>query len=255
MKILILLLYYNRPRMVENALKSILSQTHIDWELAFLDDGSSNPGKPVVNKILPEQLEKIKFYNTQDTVKDKLLAGGSRIGMLMNQAIRESQAEIALMLCDDDALFPDYLANLSRWFTSNPTKHYCYSDVVLFDPFKEAPGDKFKKSLIQLVYTQVDRYHSPYNKGIDIAPVSGLLGVVDASQPAWRTSCNKDGDIWFPYPQTTNLDISFLTRMHHDYGKCSYSGFYGQYKAVHQGALSTKRQKGEKLYQIQDLES
>jgi len=242
--------------MVENALKSILAQTYEDWELAFLDDGSSSPGKPVVDKILAQHLDKIKFYNTHDSIQTKLLASGSRIGMLMNQAIRESQTEIALMLCDDDALFLDYLHNLNRWFTDNPAKKYCYSDVVLFNPFREVPGDQFKTSSIQLFHTQVDRYHSPYNKGINIAPISGLLGVIDASQPAWRTSCNKENSIWFPYPQTSNLDISFLTRMYQDYGVCFYSGFYGQYKAVHRDALSTKRQKkGEKLYQIQDLES
>jgi glycosyltransferase involved in cell wall biosynthesis len=255
MKILILLLYYDRPKMVENALKSIGSQNYDDWEVAFLDDGSANLGKPVVDRILAEYPTKIKFYNTNDSVKNKLLNGGSRIGMLMNQAIRESDAEITFMLCDDDALFPGYLTNLNKWFTNNPNKQYCYSDVILFDPFSETPTSEFKSTMIQLYYTKVDRYKSPYNKGIDIAPISGLLGVIDASQPAWRSSCNKKGSIWFPYPQTCNLDISFLTQMYQNYGICSYSGFIGQYKAIHRGNLSTKRAKGEKFYQIKDLEN
>lgn len=239
--------------MVENALESIISQKYKDWELAFLDDGSINGGKPIIDKKLSHCLDQVKLYNTNDTVKDKLLAGGSRIGMLMNQAIRESEADITFMLCDDDALCPNYLHNLNEWFTSNVTKQYCYSDVVLFNPFNEKPGDTFTTKLIQLFYTEVDRYRSPYNKGIDITPINGLLGIIDASQPAWRISCNKKGNIWFPYPQTCNLDISFLSQMYLQYGICPYSGFYGQFKAIHQGNLSTKRAKGEKFYQIKDL--
>lgn len=243
--------------MVENALKSIADQNYDDWELAFLDDGSAKVGKPVVEKILVDHLDKVKFYNTNDTMKDKITNSGSRIGMLMNQAIKESDAEAAFMLCDDDALYPEYLRNLHEWFVNYPNRKYCYSDVVLFNPFTEKPNDaSFKTKCITLFYTDFDRYKSPYNRGKDIVPVTGTLGIVDASQPAWRTSCNKEDDIWFPYPKTCNLDISFLGSMHFKYGICFYSGFYGQYKAIHQDALSRKnttKGRADKLYRIQDI--
>lgn len=243
--------------MVENALKSIAKQNHDDWELAFLDDGSAKGGQPVVERILEEYLDKVKFYNTNDSVKDKISNSGSRIGMLMNQAIRESDAEIAFMLCDDDALYPNYLHNLHKWFTKHPNGKYCHSDVVLFNPFTETPDDDFKKRDIQLFYTKVDRYNSPYNRCRDMAPTDGQLGIVDASQPAWRTSCNKEESIWFPYPKTCNLDISFLGSMYRKYGKCFYSGFYGQYKAIHHDALSLKntfnKGRADKFYRIKDI--
>jgi len=54
-KIVILLLYYDRPKMVRNALKSIKDLNYKNWELVFIDDGSKEPGRPIVEEILAEE--------------------------------------------------------------------------------------------------------------------------------------------------------------------------------------------------------
>ena len=38
----------------------------------------------------------------------------------MNQAILESSAEIAIMLCDDDELHPEYLTNIGTFLCRTP---------------------------------------------------------------------------------------------------------------------------------------
>ena len=49
MKILILLLYFERPNLVRNALRSVrqADRHHQDWELAVIDDGSRAPALPI----------------------------------------------------------------------------------------------------------------------------------------------------------------------------------------------------------------
>ena len=123
LKFLILLFYYNRPKMVLNALTSINKLSYKNIEIAFIDDGSDHPGEPVAREHLkPSILKKVKFYNTNDTIKQKIDRGGSEFGKLANEAVKNSDADIVLMLCDDDALFSDYLDYLNRFYKHDECK-------------------------------------------------------------------------------------------------------------------------------------
>ncbi|MCK5606579.1 hypothetical protein KAR91_32055, partial [Candidatus Pacearchaeota archaeon] len=63
---------------------------------------------------------------------------------------------------------------------------------------------------------------------------------VDASQVAWRTLCNKEGQIWFPYPQTSALDATLFEALFNKYGLCHYTGFTGEYKGVFADQLGNR---------------
>jgi glycosyltransferase involved in cell wall biosynthesis len=39
----------------------------------------------------------------------------------MNESIKNSDAEVVIILCDDDALDPDYLENLNEYYEKNKT--------------------------------------------------------------------------------------------------------------------------------------
>lgn len=224
MKVLILMVYYDRPNMVENALESIKNQTSDNYEVAFIDDGSTIPGKPIVEKILNDKLEKIKFYNSNDSIQSKLERGGSIHGKYMNIALEESTADIAIILCDDDALIPDYIENLSNYFKNNPEKKYCYSHVIPFDPTKQKPSASLEKSKFYL------------NKTGEFNPSCQ----VDSSQVAWRRQWALDNNIKFPFPQTGALDAHFYQMFYNKAGNCTFTGFIGQYKAIFRGQLGNQ---------------
>lgn len=249
MKIQILLLYYDRPEMVKNALTSVKNQHYTDWHLSFIDDGSKHSGKTVVDDVLADSLEQITYYNTGDSIETKRVHG-SRIGEYMNTAIQYCKADIAIMLCDDDALLPDYLSNLNRWFTEHPDKQYCYSHVILYDPFIEKPGF-FEKDTIDWMGHPQNRHRNRYNKRKRLNPANSL----DSSQVAWKTQCNLEDGIWFPSPQTANLDAVFYDKLNRQYGPVDFSGFIGQYKGYHRDNLCIKNDKYSKrdLYKIEDL--
>jgi hypothetical protein len=208
-KILILLSYFERPKMVRNALASVLraGELYSNWELAFIDDASPTPGRPVVEEMLQGYLDKVRFYNTNCT--DEV----SIFGSFMNQAIKDSDADLALILCDDDELCVDYLKNLNNYFLCHPSVVVCYSHVYYFDPFRERSSDVVFDSKWLNSYT-----------GVVL-----LEDNVDASQVAWRTLCNKVRGCWFPSPKTRNLDAAFYSQL----GEAPFSGFIGQYKGMH----------------------
>ena len=221
MKILILLPYYNRPKIVQNALYSIVlsNKYYKNWELAFLDDGSSIAGRPIVESILSECLDKVKFYRLNLTVEDKIKQG-SRLGELVNLAIRESNAEICCLLCDDDALHPFFLVNLNTYFYSNPV-NYCYSKLIFYNPSKE--------TFLDHLGDEATRSWGPthYN---DSKGAGCWAGRLDASQIAWRIKCNKLNDCWFKSPCPHSQDSHFQIELCRKCGLNYPTGFVGQFK-------------------------
>lgn len=230
---LILLLYYERPNMVQNALRSIKALDYSNWELAFIDDGVLQPGKPIVESLLPDLLGKVQFYNSHHSVEDKIKNKGSHMGRLMNQAISKSNAQYGLMLCDDDALFPDYLTNLNTWFKAHPKQTQCYCDVVFFNPFKETPQQLQPDPYIWYGTEKVDRVKHFLNKGGRTVRASNCL---DASQVVWNLDWQRKHKCWFPFPKTKNLDADFYKNL----GYCQPAGFNGQYKAYYPSNLTTR---------------
>lgn len=226
MKIQILCSYYNRPILLRNAMNSILkaNEHHEDWELAFGDDNSKIPGRPIVEEILKDHLDKVTFVQSNMSFEDKI-DQGLILGKLANKAMKESDADVALMLCDDDELYPTYLKGLSDFFKTNPNILYCYSKLHLYNPLLQKSED-------------VDNIHGKFNQWNDpIDPVNK----VDASQVAWRLSCCKIHGAWFQEttrfvpgkPWTKDTDKSFFENLFTKCGKCYPSGLVGQYKGVH----------------------
>lgn len=221
-KFLILLLYYNRPQLVRLALDSIKRHNYDNWELAVLDDGSENPAEPIVKEILSDYLDRIKFYNTNDTIENRLEragADGSIVGKIAQQAIEESNADYTFILCDDDMLYNDYMKNLNEYFHTHPEEKYVYSHIHVYDP----------------VLTKVEE-NPPFiphhlNKTEDLNPHFKI----DASQVAWNRGEYVKYKIRFPYPMTANMDAVIFNQMFNAFGPCKFSGFIGQYKGMYMG--------------------
>jgi hypothetical protein len=226
LKILLLSSYYNRPKLVRNMLVSILraNEYHADWELAFGDDGSEIPGRPIVEEILKDHLDKVTFVHSGMKFEDKV-KNGLVLGKLANAAMKDSNADVGIMLCDDDELVPTYLKGLSDFFELNPNVLYCYSKIHLYNPF-------YKKS------EDVNNVTGKYN--IHTGPINPV-NKVDATQVAWRLSCCKVHGAWFKdntrsvpgKPWMKDTDKSFFENLYEKCGMCYPSGLIGQFKGVH----------------------
>lgn len=237
MKILILCSYFQRPKLVRNAISSILAanQHHQDWELAFGDDGSKIPGRPIVEEILKDHLDKVTFVQSGMTLEDKL-KNGLMLGKMANDAIANSSADVAFILCDDDELHPEYLKNISVFFESNPNILYAYSKIHLYNPL-------FQNSFM------VNNLNHKYNQWVD--PINPCCKV-DASQVSWRLSCCKDMGAWFEdstkfvkgKPWTKDTDRSFFENLYEKCGDCYPTNIICQYKGVHDHQLLWHKNSG-----------
>lgn len=226
LKVLILMSYYNRPILVRNALTSILkaNEHHRNWALAFGDDGSAIPGRPIVEEILKDHLDKITFVETKMTFEDKI-EQGLVLGRLANAVIKHSDADVGIILCDDDELHPEYLKNLSGYFSEHPEVLYCYSKIHVYNPMIQKSSDAHNLT------SRYNAWATPIN------PVAK----VDATQVAWRLECCKKHGAWFAEstkfvegkPWTKDTDRSFFENLSDKCGLCHPTGFVGQYKGIH----------------------
>lgn len=225
MRFSIFLIYYNRPQLVKNALRSILALDYQDFDVLAIDDGSeSSLSEVLADPEFASIVPKIEIYRCDDTAEDKAKRGYSRLGQYMNLAIQLSTGDIGITLCDDDALVSDYLTNLDRWFEEHPDKMYCYSHLIDFNPRTETPSIDLPKKGLTNITEAVDGYCK-----------------LDGSQMAWWLEVSReDGGVRFPELRTDSLDAFFYRDMFTRYGPCVFCGFYGQYKGRFAGQLSNR---------------
>lgn len=224
MKVHVVLHYYNRPLLVKNALRSVRNQTHKDWFLTVLDDGSESPALPAVEEVLGGLEDKWEVRRVEDTPEMKREWGGSLHGKYTNEAIADVQSDVLVVLCDDDALVAEYLEQLTSWYASHPHVNYSFCHVCPYDPTNELPEPQH--------LTRTWRFNHVHA----VPPAC----YVDASQVTWRTSAFKEAKISYPYPQTLNLDAEVFSQSQAAWGLVEYNGLRGQYKAIFPGQLGTR---------------
>jgi Glycosyl transferase family 2 len=211
--------------MVRFALDSICAQDYDEYHVAVIDDGSVTPIRSVLDKYLwlPET---VSIYETGDSVEQKLIQGGSRHGQFINEALEESDADVAIILCDDDALYPGYLSALANYYTRNPFVAYSYGTVSVYDPLR-----------VQDYSEIVDNFESDLNKNMPLNPYCQ----VDASQVSWRIAPVLAEGISFPSPQTAALDAVVYQQLYDSFGFCFPNNIVAQYKGVFRDQMGKRK--------------
>lgn len=229
LKFLILLFYYSRPKLVKNALQSLLDSTYRNYELVFIDDSEDqSAGTEAYNWWWDNNIKKGdpihgRYLHTQDTLEEKTKRGASNFGFYANYAMKQSWADICFLLCDDDFIYPTYMEHLNRYYQKNPTVMYSYGHIVLFDPLTEKYENVIKR-----------KEASPYlNWQHPINPFCQ----VDSSQVSFRLQEAKAAGIEFIYPRTENLDADLYAKLHNKFGPCIWNGGIAQYKGWHSKQL------------------
>lgn len=88
---------YNGAKFVEKAIKSVFSQTHKNWELIVVDDGSTDNTKDVLIKY--ETWENVRIIHQEN--------GG--VSVARNNGVFESKGEYIAFLDADDVWHENHL--------------------------------------------------------------------------------------------------------------------------------------------------
>ncbi len=112
MKITCLLTSFNRPNLIRQALKSVESQVHSDYQLIVLDESTVFDVRQVVSEFKFPEVEVHQFQ-----VLDVQRKTQNRLSINLNFGIRRAKGEVICYLCDDDFLYPNWLGDISAFFT------------------------------------------------------------------------------------------------------------------------------------------
>lgn len=229
MKFLIILFYYERPELLKRALESVRQQQG-DWEICLIDDGNFFKARDVLleDMRIGHKISLIEINDHEYMKKNREVtkgAGGSVIGAYANVALATTDADYALILCDDDVLEPNYLYELSQYYIKNPQIKYSYCHLKFQNPLT-----------LETEENEYTRYLN--SKTHPINPVNEL----DSSQISWNVRAWREGEISFPFPHTVSLDREIYSQMFARWGECEFNGIIGQTKGIHNGQLIHRKE-------------
>ncbi|SEH26311.1 glycosyltransferase family 2 protein [Selenomonas sp. KH1T6] len=88
---------YNRGYLIQNAVNSVLEQTHSKWELIIVDDGSKDNTKEIIQKNADHRIRYIRYDNNQG-------ANHAR-----NVGLKEAKGDYICFLDSDSMLYENCL--------------------------------------------------------------------------------------------------------------------------------------------------
>lgn len=116
----VILLSYNRPRMLKEAIESVLNQTYSNIDCYVCDDGSDFDVWSLISEFKDERV--LLFQGPRMNTEQRI--SKSRIGGYMNSVVDDLfDNDIVFYLCDDDIIHPEWIARSVTGYEAYPTNH------------------------------------------------------------------------------------------------------------------------------------
>ncbi len=169
---------YNRARMLQKAVDSVLNQAFKDFELIVIDDGSTD-----------ETLKILKDY--QDRLKSVTIPHGG-VSAARNRGIEEAGGDFIAFLDSDDYWLPEKLAVQTDFFRRNPEARICQTDETWYRHGKRVnPGKRHQKSSGDIFYQSLRLCLVSPSTVMIRRDLFNDVGLFDESLPACE-----DYDLW-----------------------------------------------------------
>lgn len=148
---------YNSANFIAETVRSVQNQTHQNWEMIIIDDGSSDDTVAMV-RALSRNEQRIKFFPLDNNV------GPAKA---RNTGIENATGKYMTFLDADDIWFPDFIENsittiqktgipfvFSSYRRSNENLEFVYSDFIV--PEKVTYSDILKSNSISCLTAFID---------------------------------------------------------------------------------------------------
>ncbi len=108
---------FNRAHLLQRAMSSVLNQTHQNFELIVVDDGSTDATPSVIASVRDPRLVYLRRTTSSQYAN-----------VPRNQALRIARGDYIAYLDDDDEFLPDHLRRLVRALAALPDAEIAYCD-------------------------------------------------------------------------------------------------------------------------------
>lgn len=148
---------YNSAKFIAETIQSVQNQTHENWEMIIVDDGSSDETVAIVQAFIDED-KRIQCYKLEQN---------SGTGVARNFAIEKAKGDYMTFIDADDIWFPNFIENsiktiektgnsfvFSSYKRSNESLEFVYSDFIV--PQKVTYTDILKSNSISCLTAFVD---------------------------------------------------------------------------------------------------
>ncbi len=135
----------NSEKTVGDAIVSVLLQTYANWELLFIDDGSTDATVEVAKKFVDSRI--------------KIYADGTNKGLpaRLNEGIDKSNGKYIARMDHDDMCYPDRLRKQVEYLEAHPVIDLLGTRAIIFLDSGEATG------LFPFRQTHADICSQPWN--------------------------------------------------------------------------------------------
>jgi glycosyltransferase involved in cell wall biosynthesis len=121
----VVMIFLDGERFIDEAVRSVLSQTYRSWELLLIDDGSTDSSGEIAEGYAKRFPAKVRYLQHQ---------GGMNRGMSAsrNLGIREARGEYVSFLDADDLFLPDKLERQVAILESQPDTAMIYGPTLMW---------------------------------------------------------------------------------------------------------------------------
>lgn len=114
---------YNCGRFLEAALASVVAQSHRDWELVVVDDGSSDGSEVLLDRLASED-SRIRVFHQEN----------QGLARALNRGLGECRGEWIARMDGDDIAYSNRLEAQLRWMRERPRLIATSSNARFIDP-------------------------------------------------------------------------------------------------------------------------
>lgn len=196
MKFTVVIPLYNKEHYIQNALQSVLQQSHQDFEVIVIDDGSTDRSLNVVKRIISEKVTIIRQNN-------------QGVSVARNTGIENAKGEYIAFLDADDYWHKDYLLTINELI------------------------DDYPKSDIFVTAYEVDMGDGRINKSRQLKPEKGCLDsywktLTEKYDFVWTSAVTIRREVliqagWFRVGEKIGQDLDMWARVARINPKVAYS--------------------------------
>lgn len=175
---------YNREDLIKEAVKSVIQQTFLDWELIIIDDGSTDNTKEEIGALIENDSRIIYHYQEN---QERSTA--------RNNGILMSKGNYICFLDSDDTYLSNHLHVFYDMILKDKSKHHFLYSLKTGDEFIYR-GNKFEEVFLSDIHSQQVCIKRPY------------LGE-NMFNP--KINIGEDKELWMRIILETNIKCTLIT--------------------------------------------